>query len=112
MYNWVWAIACLIFAAIFGLMSLIFSILKEKGAILISGFNTLSPEERLKYDRARMSKDMRNSLLLWTVIFLLGAALAYYVFKYIALVSFAVWLILFFRDVHSDYEKAFKKYRI
>lgn len=112
MYDWVWAVVCLIFAAIFGVIALVFFILKDRASVLISGYNTLSKEERQKYDREKMCKDMRNSLLIWTAIFLIGALVAYFVWKYFALVSFAVWLILFFKDVHFDYEKAFKKYRI
>ena len=40
-----------------------------------------------------------------------GAALPLLVSQYCAIAAFAVWLILFFREVHFDVEKAFEKYR-
>jgi hypothetical protein len=46
--------------------ALLFTILKEKGAMLISGFNTMSKEERKLYDKAKMSKDQRNACIIWT----------------------------------------------
>ena len=106
------AITCLLVATIFGVMAIIFTILKEKGAMLISGFNSLPNEQRVNYDRLKMSKDMRNSLLLWFGIFAVGAILCYFFTPYIAIIAFVVWLILFFKEVHLDTEKAFEKYRL
>ena len=40
-----------------------------------------------------------------------GAALSRFVSQGFAIAAFAVWLVLFFRDVHFDAEKAFAKYR-
>lgn len=54
---------CLLFA-------LIFTIFKGKSAILISGFNTMPKEKRELYDKERMSKDQRNSFLIWAAIFI------------------------------------------
>ena len=105
------AIICLILAVFFGIISIIFALLKEKGAILISGFNTMSKEEQEKYDKKKMSIDMRNSLFLWSIILFLGAILAYFISKYCAIISIFIWLIIFFKDVHIDLEKAFEKYR-
>ena len=34
-------IICLLLAVFFGIISIIFALLKEKGALLISGFNTI-----------------------------------------------------------------------
>lgn len=107
----VWAIACLILSVPFGIMTVIFTLLKQKGAILISGFNTLPKEEREEYDKRKMSIDMRNSLYLWFGILLLGAVLAYFFSNYFAMIAIIIWIILFFKDVHFDTEKAFKKYR-
>ena len=42
----IWGIICLILAVIFSILAAVFALLKEKGALLISGFNTLSKEER------------------------------------------------------------------
>lgn len=44
-------IICLLLAVVFGMISMIFALLKEKGAMLISGFNTLSKEEQANYDQ-------------------------------------------------------------
>lgn len=52
--NYVFAgvVACLLLAGIFAVMGLVFTIGKEKAAILVSGFNSLSKEERDRYDTA------------------------------------------------------------
>jgi len=105
------AIACAFFATIFGIVSLVLALLKEKGAMLVSGFNSLPKEERVEYDQARMSRDMRNSCLLWTAIFVVGAVLSYFLGYYMAIMAFVVWLVLFLKDVHLDAEKAFAKYK-
>lgn len=65
-------IICLLLAVVFGMISMIFALLKEKGAMLISGFNTLSKEEQANYDQKKMSIDMRNSLFLWSILLLSG----------------------------------------
>lgn len=91
----VWAIACLILSVPFGIMTVIFTLLKQKGAILISGFNTLPKEEREEYDKRKMSIDMRNSLYLWFGILLLGAVLAYFFSNYFAMIAIIIWIILF-----------------
>jgi len=65
-----WSMVCLIFAVTFGIFAMIFAGLKEKGAILISGFNTLPKEEREKYDKIRLCKDIRNSFFLWSGVLL------------------------------------------
>jgi hypothetical protein len=104
-------ICCLIMGGLFLVLAAVFALMKEKGAVLISGFNSLPRQEREQYDCVRMSKDMRNSLLIWTAVFAAGALLCYCVSPYIAIVAFVVWGILFFKDVHFDSDKAFGKYR-
>lgn len=100
-------IGCLLFL----FLALVFTILKEKGAVLISGYNSMSKEERELYDKARMSKDQRNLFLSWALILSLGSVLSYIFSQYIAILAFIVWLIVFFRDVQLDDEKAFGKYK-
>lgn len=51
---------CVAVSIIFWIMAVLFAVLKEKGAILIAGFNTMPKEQRERYDKAQMSKDMRN----------------------------------------------------
>lgn len=109
------AIICLLMAVTFLLLTLVFALLKEKGAMLISGFNTLPKGQREQYDSLRMSKDMRNTLLLWTLLFTAGGLLSYHLPVYKTLILILViitWLILLFREIHFDAEKAFGKYRL
>ena len=101
----------LLLAVIFGSLSILFALLKEKGALLISGFNTMPKEEQEKYDRKKMSIDMRNSLFRWSLILFLGAIFSYFFSKYFAIIAIVIWLILFFKGVHLDSKKAFEKYR-
>ncbi|MDY3361890.1 MAG: DUF3784 domain-containing protein [Clostridium celatum] len=107
----IWGIICLILAVIFSILAAVFALLKEKGALLISGFNTLSKEEREKYDKKKISVDMRNSLFIWAIILFLGAILSYYISKYCAIIAIIIWIVIFFKDVHIDSEKAFRKYK-
>lgn len=103
-------VACLLLAGIFAVMGLVFAIGKEKAAILVSGFNSLSKEDRDRYDTAYISRDMRNQCWLWTAVLTCGAFLTYYVSSFMSVVAMAVWLCLFFKEVHLDVYTAFKKY--
>ena len=105
------AVMCSLLGGLFLLMGALFAALKEKAAMLISGFNTLPREKRALYDTARMCRDQRNSFLLWAAVLAAGAALSLLISQLFAVAAFAVWLVLFFRDVHLDAEKAFGKYR-
>lgn len=107
----IWGIICLTLAVIFSILAAVFALLKEKGALLISGFNTLSKEEREKYDKKKISVDMRNSLFIWAIILFLGAILSYYISKYCAIIAIIIWIVIFFKEVHIDSEKAFRKYK-
>lgn len=68
--------------------------------------------ERLKYDQVKMSKDMRNSFIIWATILAVGGLLSFFIHNYFAIISLIVWLFLFLKDVHFDPEKAFGKYRL
>ncbi len=102
---------CILLCALFLLLAIIFGVSKNRGAVLISGFNDLPKQEQDKYDKAKMSKDMRNSLCIWSAIFAIGAILCYFITSYFAILAFVIWLFIFFRHVHFDAEKAFEKYR-
>lgn len=104
-------ITCLILAVICSIFSSLFALLKEKSAIFISGFNMISKDEREKYDRKKMSIDMRNSLFINAMILLLGAILSYFISKYCGIIAIVIWLIIFFKDVHIDPKKEFIKYK-
>lgn len=103
--------ACLVLSILFLAFSLCFAFLKEKGAILISGFNSFSKEEREKYDKKKMSIDMRNSFFIWAMILFIGALFSYFISEYCAILAFIIWLIVFFKDVHISPTKAFEKYK-
>lgn len=104
---------CGVLSIIFLGMAILFGIMKGKAAILIAGFNTMPKEQRQQYDRERMSKDQRNIFLLWAVILGAGGVLSYlFSWKYGADIAMLIWLVVFFRDVHLDEEKAFGKYRL
>jgi hypothetical protein len=106
------SIICGSLCVVFLFFALLFTILKEKGAILVSGFNTIPKEERPLYDTAKLSSDQRNAFLLWAVILGVGSVLAYCITQYIAIISVVVWLVVFFKDVHLDSKKAFGKYKM
>lgn len=101
---------CAVLVPCFGIMASVFGIGKEKTAILISGFNTLPKEEQSRYDRVHMARDMRNTCLVWTIDMLFGAVGAWLVSGYSAIIAYAVWIVLFFKEVHLDARKAFSKY--
>lgn len=103
---------CMVLAAAFLLLGLLFSLAGERAANWLSGFSFLPKEERAKYDRKRMAADQRNGFWLWGGVMLLGAAGSRWISGYVAIGAFAVWLVLFFREVHLDIEGAYGKYRL
>lgn len=107
----VWFMSCFVLAVLFVLLALIFTLVGEKGVILISGFNTMSKEEKEQYDKKRIVIDQRSELLVWSVILLIGSVLTYFISWVWAPISLIVWLIVFFSNVHIDAYKAFEKYK-
>lgn len=101
---------CIILAVSFVIIGVLFAIFKEKAAKFVSGFNSFSKEEQALYDKAQISRDVRNQCFIWTVIMLVGALLSYFLTPYMAIPTFIIWLVLFFREVHFDNYKAFEKY--
>ena len=104
--------ACIIMVPFFWLMAVFFAVGKERAANWLSGFHWLPEEEKARYDRKRMAADTRNDFLLWGGIMLLGAACSLWISEYAAAAAYGVWLVLLFKDVHLDTEKAFEKYRL
>lgn len=104
--------SCVVLVPPFGILGLLFGIFKEKSVKFISGFNDLPKSEQAQYDRAHMAKDMRNSLFLYMFIMIIGTLMSYFVTPYAAIAAYVIWLILFFKDVHLDARKAFRKYLI
>lgn len=101
---------CIILAISFVIIGVLFAIFKEKAAKFVAGFNSFSKEEQALYDKAQISRDIRNQCFIWTVIMLAGALLSYFLTPYMAIPTFIIWLVLFFREFHFDNYKAFEKY--
>lgn len=68
----------------------ILTILGARGAILISEFNTVLKDKKELYGEARMSKDMRNSLFIWSSILAIGGIMSYLISQYMAISVFIV----------------------
>lgn len=102
--------SCAILAILFLIIATLFALLKEKGAKFVSGFNSLSETQQQLYDKAYISRDMRNQCFTWSIVMVLGALCSYLFSAHLAIVAYIIWLILFFKEFHLDAEKAFKKY--
>lgn len=110
--DYIGAFSCIALGGICFIISFVFGIFKGKGSILISGFNSFSKEKRNEYDKNRMCKDLRNSYLLWGVILTIGAILSYFISFYFSILAHIIWIILFFKSVKLDPNKAFEKYKL
>ena len=84
--------ACAALGVLFCLLGGGFFLAGPKAALFVSGFGTLPPSERARYDTVALSRDYARRLLGWGVLFL------------------AVWQVLFWRQVHWDPERAFERY--
>lgn len=101
---------CIVLVPVFLIIGILFAALKEKSVRLVSGFGSLSKQEQELCDKARLARDMRNSYLIQTLVMLIGAVLSYLISSYMAIAAYAVWGVLFFKNVHFDEHKAFEKY--
>lgn len=102
-------LSCMILVPIFGVMGTVFAVLKGKSAKLVSGFNSFSKKEQDLYDKDYLARDMRNQCFGWTGIMLIGAITSL-LWTYCAIVAYFVWGFFFFKEVHLDAHKAFRKY--
>ena len=103
--------SCFVLSGFFIIMAVIFALLKEKGAILMAGFNDFSKEKRSGYDQKRIVSDTRNKCLLWSAVLLVGGALSFFVRFYFGIAALVVFLILVCKDIKFDADKAFEKYK-
>ena len=92
--------SCIILVLLFLIIGVLFAIFKEKAAKFVSGFNSFSKEEQALYDKAHISRDIRNQCFMWAIIMLAGALLSCFLTPYIAIPTYIIWLVLFFREVH------------
>ena len=101
---------CGVLVILFVIIGVLFAIFKEKAAKFVSGFNSLPKEEKALYDKAHISRDIKNQCFTWAGIMLVGAVLSYFLTPYMAIPAFIIWLVLFFKEVHFDTHKSFEKY--
>lgn len=47
------------------IIGVLFAIFKEKAAKFVSGFNSLPKEEQALYDKAHISRDIKNQCFTW-----------------------------------------------
>jgi len=104
--------ACTIIIPIFLLVALYLTVTKEKSAKLLHGFGKLTEAEQNLYDKAQIVKDVRNNILIWTAIMVIGAICSWLISKYAAVVAFFLVIVLFLSDLHMDAYAACEKYRI
>ena len=102
--------SCIILSIPFAFVGILFAAFKDKAAKYVSGFNSLPKKEQELYDKARISRDIRNQCFTWSVIMLIGSVLSFFITPYMAIPAFIIWLVLFFKEVHFDTHKAFEKY--
>ena len=106
-----WFMSNFTLSVMFLIFALIFTLLGEKGANLISGFNTMSKEEKNHYDKKGIVSDMRNDFLIWAAILAIGAICTYLFNWLFAPIALIIWLVVLFSDVHLDPYLAFDKYK-
>lgn len=87
--------SCIILTIPFVIIGVLFAIFKGKAAKFVSGFNSFSKEEQAMYDKAQISRDIRNQCFIWTVIMLVGAILSCFLTPYMAIPTYIIWLVLF-----------------
>lgn len=100
---------CAISSLLFFIFAFVFTVLKGKAAIFISGFNTIPRQERQFYDTEKMSKEQRNMFVVWGFILGIGAIMCYFITEYIAVAVFVVWLIVVMKNVHLDEKRHLEK---
>ena len=94
----------------FAIVGLLFGLLKENATKFVAGFNSFSEKEQDLYDKAAISRDIRNQCYAWSALMLAGMVLSYVFTSYMAIPTFIIWCILFFKDTHIDVHKTFDKY--
>lgn len=102
---------CLTMVLSFLFFALLFEIRGEKGAMLVTGFNTLPAKERQEYDQLAISIGMRNNLLKWAALFTITGFLCYFVLPHFVYIGYFIWILLFSKEVKLDAKKAFEKYK-
>ena len=69
---------CGFFVILFVIIGVLFAIFKENAARFVSGFNSLPKEEQALYDKASISRDIKNQCFIWAGLMLIGTVLSYF----------------------------------
>ena len=75
-------------------------------------FRSMSANQRQQYDQKKLVLDMRNRLLLWTAIFVVGGILSQFVWTGFVYPTFIIWLVLVFKNFSLNPPKAYEKYKL
>ncbi|OON96516.1 MAG: hypothetical protein ATN36_05420 [Epulopiscium sp. Nele67-Bin005] len=102
--------ACRAMCILFGVMSMIVGIFKEKCGFLIGGWNTLPQSEKDLYDKEQVFDYLRILLLKWAVLFGVGTGLAY-VNPWFGVGVFGVWFVVFIKDVGLNFISKLEKFK-
>lgn len=82
-------------AVIFLLFGLYFYRSDGKAAMLLTGYNMKSEEERKAFDEVELCRNYGKSIMLWAAPFLIGAAIDCFFEGIGCLLAWASWVILF-----------------
>ena len=94
------AYMCGVLVIPFAIVGLLFGIFKEKATKFVAGFNSFPDEEQSMYDRAAISRDIRNQCFIWSAIMLGGTLLSYVLSPYIAIPTFLFGAFCFLK-IHT-----------
>lgn len=105
-------LVCFILGMFFLAFSILFVILKENGAIIISGFNSIPKAKQQQYDKSKLVMDSKKHFFTLSLVSLAGAIFSNFFHIAFGILALIVMAVLFFRQVSFSAEKAFEKYKI
>ena len=78
----------------FTTIGLLFGLFKERATKFVAGFNSFTDKEQEMYDRAAISRDIRNQCLIWSALMLIGTVLSFIISPYMAIYSYVYHFVL------------------
>lgn len=94
MDNFILVIIDILVALVMFLLGLSFYKSKGKAADFLSGYNTKSKEERLKYDENEMCREYGRFMMLMAIPFIPGAIIDYFVLLLGSAIAWGIWIIM------------------
>lgn len=107
----IWTIVCLLGTIIFGLLALVFAMIKEKGAKFSPEYKKIPKNEIKKYDIKKMSLDIRDEFINWAGILLIGTLLSYFIDDIYGIIAFCLLIIIFLVKFLSNSKNNLEKYK-